>query len=121
VNLWTAAPDGSNLHQITALAEPTGGFPHGAIWAPGGKALWYWSGRLGPGGEAGQRGLRRRYRVSFPASGGRPGCREPRRPHHRSALRPGVVAAPTPGEARRGRVAWRELQHMLRFASASAA
>lgn len=39
VNLWTAASDGSNLHQITALTEPTGGFPHGAIWTPDGRAL----------------------------------------------------------------------------------
>jgi hypothetical protein len=39
VNLWTAASDGSNLHQITALTEPAGGFPHGAIWTPGGRAL----------------------------------------------------------------------------------
>lgn len=39
VNLWTAASDGSNLHQITALTEPAGGFPHGAIWTPDGRAL----------------------------------------------------------------------------------
>ncbi len=39
VNLWTAAADGSNLHQITVLTEPTGGFPHGAIWTPDGRAL----------------------------------------------------------------------------------
>ena len=39
VNLWTAAADGSSLHQITSLTEPAGGFPHGAIWTPDGRAL----------------------------------------------------------------------------------
>ena len=46
VNLWTAAADGSNLQQITALTEPTGGFPHGAIWTPDGRAL-VGAGRIG--------------------------------------------------------------------------
>ncbi|MEO6036080.1 MAG: hypothetical protein ABIQ35_12565, partial [Verrucomicrobiota bacterium] len=39
VNLWIATPDGSRIHQITALTEPTGGFPRGAIWTPDGRAL----------------------------------------------------------------------------------
>jgi WD40-like Beta Propeller Repeat len=46
VNLWTAAADGSNLQQITALSEPAGGFPHGAIWSPDGNAL-VGAGRIG--------------------------------------------------------------------------
>ena len=51
VNLWTAAADGSNLQQITSLTEPAGGFPHGAIWTPDGKAL------LGAGRIGGTNGL----------------------------------------------------------------
>lgn len=46
VNLWTAAGDGSNLHQITVLTEPAGGFPHGVVWTPDGGAL-VGAGRLG--------------------------------------------------------------------------
>ncbi|MCC6820722.1 MAG: hypothetical protein IT579_08345 [Verrucomicrobia subdivision 3 bacterium] len=46
VNLWTADADGSNLQQITALTEPNGGFPYGAIWTPDGKAL-VGAGRIG--------------------------------------------------------------------------
>lgn len=46
VNLWTASADGSNLHQITALTEPSGGFPRGAIWSPGDHAL-VGAGRIG--------------------------------------------------------------------------
>ena len=46
VNLWTSAADGSNLQQITALTEPSGGFPHGAIWTSDGKAL-VGAGRIG--------------------------------------------------------------------------
>ncbi|MEP6662864.1 MAG: hypothetical protein ABJC04_04270, partial [Verrucomicrobiota bacterium] len=51
VNLWTSSSDGSNLHQITALTEPSGGFPHGAIWTPDGQAL------VGAGRIAGTNGL----------------------------------------------------------------
>ena len=46
LNLWTADADGSHLSQITALTEPTGGFPRGAIWTPDGKAL-VGAGRIG--------------------------------------------------------------------------
>ncbi len=51
VNLWTAAPDGSNLRQITALSEPTNGFPRGAIWKPQGNGL------VGAGTIGGTNGL----------------------------------------------------------------
>lgn len=51
VNLWTAASDGSHLRQITALSEPTGGFPYGAIWTPDGRAL------VGAGSIDGTNGL----------------------------------------------------------------
>lgn len=45
VNLWTAAADGSNLRQITALTEPDG-FPRGAVWTSDGKSL-VGAGRIG--------------------------------------------------------------------------
>jgi len=51
VNLWTAAADGSNLRQITALTEPAGGFPRGAIWKPDGCGL------VGAGSIGGTNGL----------------------------------------------------------------
>jgi len=45
LNLWTAAADGSNLKQITALTEPDG-FPRGAVWTSDGKSL-VGAGRIG--------------------------------------------------------------------------
>jgi len=38
-NLWVVHPDGTDLNQITAFADGTNRFPHGALWSPDGNAL----------------------------------------------------------------------------------
>jgi hypothetical protein len=38
-NLWIVHPDGTGLTRITGLNDGTNGFPHGALWSPGGNAL----------------------------------------------------------------------------------